>query len=91
MPSCVKRQMRYAGAMLAAAVLTACASPGEPRQAPAYASMLDADTYRVICMGSSPKEIYVRYDAMDTFLHQDGSEKTRAEFCQDSRYGAISS
>lgn len=91
MPNYVKQRMTYAGAMLTATLLTACALPGEPRQAPAYASMMDADTYRVICMGASPKEIYVRYDALDTFLHQDGSEKTRAEFCQDGRYGAISS
>lgn len=86
----LKSGMKFGFPVLAAIALSACATSGEGRKVPTYASMLDVDTYRVICQDTSPKEIYVRYNATDTFYREDGSEKTRSEFCRENEVGAVS-
>ncbi|HDZ07975.1 hypothetical protein [Pseudohongiella sp.] len=74
--------------VLAALTLSACASSDERYEAPSYASMYDGDTYRVICTGLENRDIYVRYDALDSFYHPDGALKSRDEFCLENASGA---
>jgi hypothetical protein len=83
-----KHGMRTAS-MFMAVLLVACASSEQIRQAPLYAVRADIDSFRVTCLESSARALYVRYDAVDTFYHADGSEKTREEFCQESSFGSI--
>lgn len=80
--------MRTALVMVASLLLAACASNGEIRRAPSYAIMLDTQSYQVLCPNLGVREIYVRFDNVDTFYHADGREKTREEFCAESNVGA---
>lgn len=86
-----KCRLKYTTSFLVAMLLTACTTTGDSIQAPSYARMYDNDTYQVICLEASRKEVYVRYDALDTFLRADGSLKSRSEFCQENTYRARTS
>lgn len=82
-------RVKYAAPILLTMLLTACGSSGDIRQAPRYAAISGSDSYRVTCMENSGREIYVRYNALDTFFHPDGSEKTREEFCRENSPGGF--
>jgi len=84
----LKFRLIYVAPILAGAFLSACASSGDNYAAPSYASMYDGDTYRVICTGAENREIYVRYNALDTFYRADDTLKTRDEFCRENAMGA---
>jgi hypothetical protein len=81
-------RLKFIVPALAVLTLSACGSSGNRYEVPEYASMYNADSYRVICTGAVRKEIYVRYYAMDGFYHPDGSLKSRDEFCQENALGA---
>jgi len=81
-------RLKYIGSAFAAIMLSACASTGDGYEAPSYASMYDGDTYRVICTNAERREIYVQYNALDSFYRADGSVKSRDEFCQENASGA---
>lgn len=80
--------MRTVSIILASLLLAACASNGEIRRAPSYATMLDTQSYQVLCPNLGVREIYVRFDNVDAFYHADGREMTREEFCSQSHAGA---
>lgn len=88
MTKSMKYSGKFIGAALAGALLVACASSNDAYEAPSYASMYDGDTYRVICTGGENRDIYVRYNALDTFYRSDGSLKPRDEFCRENAVGA---
>ncbi|MEX0741079.1 MAG: hypothetical protein WD071_17230 [Pseudohongiella sp.] len=81
-------RLKFIAPALAGVLLTACASSNDAYEAPSYASMYDGDTYRVICTGTENRDIYVRYNALDTFYNPDGSLKSRDHFCQENASGA---
>lgn len=81
-------RFRYIAATAFSVVLTACASSDERFSAPSYASMYDGDTYRVICTGTENRDVYVRYNALETFYNPDGSLKSRDHFCRENASGA---
>ncbi|MDH7943361.1 hypothetical protein QGM61_05975 [Pseudohongiella sp. SYSU M77423] len=76
--------------LILSAGLAACASTDDGYEAPSYATMWDNDSYRVICTGVDNRDVYVRYNALDTFYHEDGTAKTRDEFCREHAAGARS-
>lgn len=84
----MKYKVKFIGTALAGALLAACASSNEAYEAPSYASMYDGDTYRVICTGAENRDIYVRYNALETFYRADDTLKTRDEFCRENAMGA---
>jgi len=88
MSNLLKFRVKFVAPILAGAFLSACASSNDSYAAPDYASMYDGDTYRVICTGAEKREIYVRYNALDTFYRPDDTLKTRDEFCRENAMGA---
>ena len=82
--------MKTALILVASLLLVACASNREIRRAPDYAIMLDTEVYQVLCPNLGVREIYVRFDNVDTFYHADGRAMTREEFCSQSNVGARS-
>ncbi|HBN15846.1 MAG: hypothetical protein CMQ46_06355 [Gammaproteobacteria bacterium] len=83
------RLTAFAGLILSVG-LAGCASSNDGLEAPSYATMWDNDSYRVICTGVDNRDVYVRYNAMDTFYNEDGTTKTRDEFCRENAAGARS-
>ena len=88
MSKSVKYRLKFSAATLAAIILAACSSSSNTYTAPSYASMYDGDTYRVICTGAENRDIYVRYNALDTFYRPDDTLKSRDEFCRENAVGA---
>jgi len=81
-------RLKYIAPAIAAVMLSACASSDDRPEAPSYATVYDNDSYRVICTGATRREIYVRYNALDSFYRDDGSLKPRDEFCRENTSGA---
>ena len=80
--------MKTAMILLAGLLVAACTSNSDVRRPPDYAVMLNSTMYQVMCPNLGVREIYVRFDAIDTFYHADGRAKTRDEFCAESATGA---
>ncbi len=80
-------RLKFSATALVFVLFSACAASDDDYTAPSYASMYDGDSYRVICTGGEAREIYVRYNALDTFYRPDGTLKTRDEFCRENAVG----
>jgi len=64
--------------------ITACSSQGTDKvrlAAPDYASRTGAESYTVQCGGGA--DITIRRTSMDSFYHENGSQKTYDEFCAE--------
>lgn len=84
----MKNQLKFIVPALAGALLAACSSTNDNYTAPSYATMYNGDSYRVICTGVENRDIYVRYNALESFYHEDDTLKTRDEFCRENAFGA---
>ncbi|MBC53462.1 MAG: hypothetical protein CMQ34_06445 [Gammaproteobacteria bacterium] len=84
----MRSSLKLTAVALAGTLLAACSSTNDHYTAPSYATMYNGDTYRVICTGIENQEVYVRYNALDTFYRPDETLKTRDEFCRENTVGA---
>lgn len=89
MSNILQQHAKLLAAGLAGAMLVACATSGDARRPPNYAAPASTDAYRVNCWDTTRRELYVRYDMVDTFYHPDGTVKTQQEFCDETPYGRM--
>lgn len=70
--------------LLISPLLLSCVGSAETtqRRPPAYATLVGISDYEVRC-GSST--VIVTNNAIDRFFHEDGTEKSRQEFCSENR------
>lgn len=87
--SILQQHCKLLTAGIVGALLVACTAATDVRRPPNYAAPASVDAYRVNCWDTTRRELYVRYDMVDTFYHPDGTVKTQQEFCDETPYGRM--